>query len=107
MKLFSRNVIVVAAAVAGLTAANCVSAETAQHQIRHKDKTHAALVRGRALPLAPGVELRASTSASPGSENHYYSDTVASSHSDLTDMTHRYGQSSAPRYNSEEPLFRF
>jgi hypothetical protein len=98
--------IVVAAAAAGLTAATCASAETAPH--RHKDKTQAAAMAHRRAPeLAPGVELRASTYASPGSENHYYSDTVASSHSDLMDMTHRYGQSTAPEYNSSEPLFQF
>ncbi|MGA2044161.1 MAG: hypothetical protein ABSG83_12420 [Roseiarcus sp.] len=106
MQLFPRNLIVVAAAVAGLTAATCARAETTQH--RHKDKTHAIAVAPRRAPdLAPGVELRASTYASPGSENHYYSDTVASSHSNLMDMTHRYGQSTAPEYNSSEPLFRF
>jgi hypothetical protein len=61
----------------------------------------------KALPMAPGVELQTSTSAAVGSENHYYSDTVGSSYTDLTDQSFRYGQSPSPRYENGEPLFRF
>lgn len=61
----------------------------------------------KALPLAPGVDLQTSTSAAVGSENHYYSDTVGSSYIDLTDQSYRYGQSTSPRYENSQPLFRF
>jgi hypothetical protein len=105
MPVFPRGAIV-AAAICGLAASSMAGAQAMDRPIHHKAKTHVA-ARRDGSPTAPGVELRASTSASPGSENHYYSDTVASSHSDLMDMTHRYGQSSAPQYNSSEPLFRF
>jgi uncharacterized membrane protein YjjB (DUF3815 family) len=88
-------------AAAALTSG--ASAQTARHTAHHK--VHA-LAPGLA-PLAPGVELRASTWTSPGTENRYYSDTVASSHSDLMDMSHRYGQSTAPQYNSAGSLFEF
>jgi hypothetical protein len=86
-------------AIFGLSLTSGAGAETAHHP-KH------VVARG-AAPLAPGVELRTSTLASPGSENRYYSDTVASSHSDLMDMTHRYGQSTAPQYNGPDPLFEF
>jgi hypothetical protein len=61
----------------------------------------------RDLPIAPGVELSASTSAAEGTENHYFTDTVGSSHTDLMDQSFRYGQTSSPRFDSGEPLFRF
>ena len=89
--------------VLGFSMGTGASAETVRHAVHHK---HA--VVGRLPTLPPGVELHTSTSASVGSENHYYSDTVASSHSDLTDLTHRYGQSTPPLYNSNAaPLFEF
>ena len=90
-------------AVVGLSLATGASAETTRPAVHHKH-----VVAGRLAPLPPGVELRTSTYASPGSENHYYSDTVASSHSDLMDMSYRYGQASPPLYNNTpDPLFRF
>jgi hypothetical protein len=61
----------------------------------------------RELPLAPGVDLSASTSAAEGTENHYFTDTVGSSHTDLMDQGFRYGQAPSPRFDSGEPLFRF
>jgi hypothetical protein len=61
----------------------------------------------KTLPLAPGVDLDASTSAAIGSENHYFSDTVGSSYIDLTDQSFRYGQSPSPHFDASEPLFRF
>ena len=61
----------------------------------------------RELPLAPGVDLSASTSAAVGAENHYFSDTVGSSYIDLTNQSFRYGQAPSPHYESGEPLFRF
>jgi hypothetical protein len=91
-------------AVIGLSVATGASAETARPTVHH----HKHAVVAHLAPLPPGVELRTSTYASPGSENHYYSDTVASSHSDLMDMSYRYGQASPPLYNNTpDPLFQF
>jgi hypothetical protein len=61
----------------------------------------------RELPVAPGVELSASTSAAQGTENHYFTDTVGSSYTDLMDQSFRYGQTPSPRFDSGEPLLRF
>jgi len=99
------NIVAIAAltVILGFASATEAGAQVARHAVHHK--VHAAV--SRLAPLAPGVELHTSTSVSPGAENHYYSDTVASSHSDLMDMSHRYGQSTAPQYNSAEPLFQF
>jgi hypothetical protein len=98
-----KGAIVALSAFIGLSVATSASAETMRQTVHHK---HA--VAARLAPLPPGVELRASTSATVGSENHYYSDTVASSHSDLMDISHRYGQSTAPLYNNTpDPLFEF
>jgi hypothetical protein len=89
--------------VLGLALTSSAGAETVRHPAHHKVHPIA-----REWPLAPGVELHTSTFASPGSENHYYSDTVASSHSDLMDMSHRYMQSASPLYNdTPDPLFQF
>jgi hypothetical protein len=108
MPAFSRSAI--AGSIIALTATIALStnagAETAHRPLHHRAHV-AAPWRPVEQPLAPGVELRASTSASEGSENHYYSDTVASGHSDLMDNTFRYGQSPSTQYNSSEPLFRF
>lgn len=83
------------------------AAEQTRHRPVHH-KVHSMAQRQPDLaPLAPGFELGTSTYADQGSENHYYSDTVAAGHSDLLDLTYRYGQSPTTRYNSAEPLFRF
>jgi hypothetical protein len=92
--------------VAALALSGNASAQTSHRTIHHKVHVMAAR-RPDPLPLAPGVELRASTYADPGSENHYFSDTVAAGRTDLQDNTFRYGQSPTERYNSSEPLFRF
>jgi hypothetical protein len=90
-------------AIFGLALTSGANAETARRPVHHKVHPVA-----REWPLAPGVELHTSTSASPGSENHYYSDTVASSHSDLMDMSHRYMQQTQPLYNNTpDPLFEW
>jgi hypothetical protein len=90
-------------AVLGLALTSGASAETARRTVHHKVHSMA-----REWPLAPGVELHASTSASVGSENRYYSDTVASTHSDLMDLSHRYMQQSQPLYNNTpDPLFQW
>ena len=73
----------------------------------HRQVRASAARAPRQLPLAPGVELSASTSAAQGTENHYFSDTVGSSHTDLMDQTFRYGQTTSPHFDSGEPLFRF
>jgi hypothetical protein len=95
------------AMLAALTLSVNASAQTSHRPIHHR--THVAAQRHflAESPLAPGVELRASTYANPGSENHYYSDTVAAGHADLQDIRYRYGQSPSTQYNSAEPLFRF
>ena len=95
------------AMLAALTLAASASAQTSHRPVHHR--THMTAQRNFRLesPLAPGVELRASTYANPGSENHYYSDTVAAGHADLQDIRYRYGQSPSTQYNSAEPLFRF
>ena len=98
--------IIALSTVAALTLSVNASAQTAHRPIHHKVHTLAPRQPDMS-PLAPGVELRASTSAATGSENHYFSDTVATGHSDLMDNTFRYGQSPTARYNSDEPLFRF
>src|ERR1700683_4372983 len=70
----------------------------ALHQPVHK-KIHALAPR-RLIerPLAPGVELQTSTYVNGGSENHYYSDTIAATHTDLMDHEYRYGQAPSPQY---------
>jgi hypothetical protein len=94
------------AVVAMLTLVADASAQTL-HKPAHR-KVHALAPQPpKASPLAPGVELQTSTSAAAGSENHYFSDTVASSHTDLMDLSYRYGQTASPRFDSTEPLFRF
>ena len=93
------------AAVAAL--ASTANAQTPQHRAAHK-KNHALAPTGlEAQPLPPGVELQSSTSAPTGSENHYFSDTVASGQNDLMDPSYRYGQPSSARYGGVEPLFHF
>jgi hypothetical protein len=88
-----------------LAVASAADAQTAHHS--HK-KPHVAAPRQTDVePLAPGVELRTSTSAPQGSENHYFSDTVAAGQTNLLQHDSRYGQSPTPYYNSTEPLFRF
>jgi hypothetical protein len=108
MPAFSRGAI--AGSIVALTAIIALSAnanaQTTHRTVHHRIHT-AAPWRPVASPLAPGVELRASTSASEGSENHYFSDTVAAGHTDLMDNMFRYGQSPTTQYNSAEPLFRF
>lgn len=92
--------------VAALMLAADASAQTPQKPAHRK--VHASAPRQpNASPLSPGVELQTSTSAAVGSENHYFSDTVASSHTDLMDQNYRYGQTGSPRFDSTEPLFRF
>ncbi|MGO8800300.1 MAG: hypothetical protein ACLQE9_02915 [Roseiarcus sp.] len=73
----------------------------------HRNVQASAPRPSKMAPLAPGVDLQASTSAAEGSENHYFTDTIGSSHTDLTDQSFRYGQSPSPRFDSGEPLFRF
>jgi hypothetical protein len=108
MPAFSRSAI--AGSIIALTATFALStnadAQTAHRPAHHRTNV-ATPWRPVERPLAPGVELRASTSASEGSENHYFSDTVAAGHTDLMDNTFRYGQSPSTQYNSSEPLFRF
>ena len=90
-------------AVIGFSLATGASAETTRPKVHHKH-----IAATRLAPLPPGVELHTSTYVTPGSENHYYSDTVATSHSDLMDMSYRYGQASPPLYNNTpDPLFQF
>jgi hypothetical protein len=107
MPSISRSAIVGSVQALALIAAIGLSAgaqaQTAHRTVHHKVHT----VAPRAPDFAPGTELHASTSASPGSENHYYSDTVASGRADLLDLSYRYGQSPTVLYNSAEPLFRF
>jgi len=92
--------------VAALALAADASAQTLQKPAHRK--VHAPAPRPpRILPVAPGVELQSSTSAAEGSENHYFSDTVGSSHTDLMDQSFRYGQTASPRFDAGEPLFRF
>lgn len=94
------------ATVAALTFSANANAQTTR-PVHHKVHV-AAPRRPYVQPLAPGTELQTSTYANPGSENHYYSDTVASSHAHLMDLDNRFGQSSAPEYNSTpDALFRF
>jgi hypothetical protein len=98
--------IAVLAMAAALTFSANAGAQTSHRTIHHR--THVASPRKPLYaPLAPGVELQTSTYADPGSENHYYSDTVAAGHADLQDIRFRYGQSPSTQYNSDEPLFRF
>lgn len=92
--------------VAALALVADASAQTLQKPAHRK--VHASAPRPPdASPIAPGVELQMSTSTAEGSENHYFSDTVGSSHTDLMDQSFRYGQSASPRFDSTEPLFRF
>lgn len=81
--------------VLGLAATDAASAQTPRHTAHH-NKVHST---AREWPLAPGVDLHTSTSASVGTENRYFADTVASSHSDLMDLSHRYMQQTQPMYN--------
>jgi hypothetical protein len=98
--------IVALTVVAALALATDASAQTAQKPAQRK--IHAAAPRPPGMsPIAPGTELSTSASAAVGSENHYFSDTVGSSYTDLTDQTFRYGQSVSPRFDAGEPLFRF
>jgi hypothetical protein len=110
MPRFPRNAIagsILALATAATLALSANANAQASHPPIHH-KIHAvASHRPDMSPLAPGVELHASTSTWPGSENHYFSDTVASGHSDFMDPTFRYGQSPSTRYNDDDPLFRF
>jgi hypothetical protein len=94
------------ALIAGLALTAGANAQTL-HQPVHKKIQAQAPRRLVERPFAPGVELRTSTSVSEGSENHYFSDTVASTHTDLMDHGYRYGQSPTPEYDEGEPLFRF
>jgi hypothetical protein len=109
MTAFSRSAlagaIMALAAVAAL--ASAANAQTAQHRSTHKKVPHPALVGLDAAPPPPGVELQTSASAVAGSENHYFSDTVAAGQNDLKDHAYRYGQPSSARYSNTEPLFRF
>jgi curli biogenesis system outer membrane secretion channel CsgG len=108
MTAISRSAFVsVVLALAAVAACASASAQTSHHRAAQK-KSHA-LPRGglEAQPLPPGVELQSSTSAATGSENHYFSDTVASGQNNLMDPSYRYGQASSARYNNYEPLFRF
>ena len=91
-------------ALFGLAATGGASAQTPHHATHH-NKVHAG---ARDWPLAPGVELRASTSASVGTENRYFADTVATTHSDLMDLSHRYMQQTQPMYNdTPDPLIQW
>lgn len=91
------------AALSCLAATNGASAQTPRHAAHHK--VHAG---AREWPLAPGVELHASTSTSAGTENRYFADTVASTHSDLMDLSHRYMQQTQPMYNdTPDPLIQW
>jgi len=92
--------------VAALAFAADASAQTLQRPAHRKVHTSAPRLPN-AAPVAPGAELQTSTSTAVGSENHYFSDTVGSSYTDLTDQSFRYGQSASPRFDSGEPLFRF
>jgi hypothetical protein len=95
--------VTVVATLAFVADANAQTAPKPAHR-----QVRAAAVRApRELPPAPGVELSASSYAAPGSENHYFTDTVGSSYTDLTDQSFRYGQAPSPRYDAGEPLFRF
>jgi hypothetical protein len=103
---------VIAGAIAALTVVTTIafvaeaSAQTAQKPA-HRHVRASPPRAPRELPIAPGVELSASTSAAEGTENHYFSDTIGSSHTDLMDQSFRYGQAPSPRFDSGEPLFRF
>jgi hypothetical protein len=90
-------------ALSGLAATSGASAQTPRRAAHHK------VAPGpREWPLAPGVELHASTSASVGAENRYFADTVASTHSDLMDLSHRYMQQTQPMYNdTPDPLIQW
>ena len=94
------------AVIAALALSASASAQTSHRPIHRKIHVLAPRLPDES-PLAPGVDLRTSTSAATGSENHYFSDTVAAGHTDLMDNSFRYGQSPSTRYNSSEPLFRF
>ena len=84
--------------------ASVANAQATQHRPVHKKLPAPALAPS---PLPPGVELHSSTSAAPGTENRYFSDTVAAGQNDLLDQSYRYGQPSSARYGGPEPLFRF
>jgi hypothetical protein len=107
MNMFVRSAFAVSfAALAGF--ASTANAQTTPHRAPHKAVQAHAKTPLEASPLPPGVELQTSTSAPTGSENHYFSDTVASGQNDLMDMSYRYGQPSSVRYGSgPEPLFHF
>lgn len=57
-------------------------------------------------PLAPGVELHTSTSASVGGENRYYSDTIRSGNYNSMGQNSRYGVPD-PLPNSTDLKFKF
>jgi hypothetical protein len=84
------------ALMAGLVLATNASAQTIR-QTAHR-KVHPSAPRVE-QPLPRSDELQMSTSVSTGSENHYYSDTIASFHTDWMDMSSRYGQSPSNEYN--------
>ena len=89
--------------LAGLVLATSASAQTI-HPVHRKVHPSAPRIE---QPLPRSDELQMSTSVSPGSQNHYYSDTISSFHTDWMDMSSRYGQSPSNVYNTGEPLFRF
>ncbi|SRR5579863_2291470 len=100
------SAIAAATVVATLAFVADANAQTPQKPA-HRQVRASTLRAPRELPLAPGTELSASTSAAEGSENHYFTDTIGSSHTDLMDQSFRYGQMPSPRFDSGEPLFRF
>jgi hypothetical protein len=105
MPLFSKLLTGGLSIVLTLAVASAANAQTVHHP---RKKPHVTEQRRPDIePLAPGVELRTSTSAPLGSENHYFSDTVAAGQTNLLQHDSRYGQSPTPYYNSTEPLFRF
>lgn len=89
-----------ALAIVGVFASSSADAQPARHR-GHKT-IHTLNERAR------GDELNTSAYAYEGSENHYYSDTVGNSQTDLLDLDYRYMQRTSPHYDTMGfPLFQF
>jgi hypothetical protein len=70
----------------------------------HHSRLHSV---SRAYPtsrIGPDTELKTSSSAPTGSEDHYFSDTVAPSQTDLLDLDYRYGQTPTPHYRARSAV---
>jgi hypothetical protein len=101
-----KNLIFLVGAISLVSVLGPVAAQ-AQTVVRHPAKVHAGSRAYPASRIGPDTELKTSASAPVGSENHYFSDTVAASQTDLLDLDYRYGQTPTPHYNGPAPLFRF